>query len=168
MWAWQENREGAVGAGLCASPVRPWVGRAAQRWGRRPFLLIGFSALVLRGLLFAATGQPHLIVLIQILDGISAAVLGVLVPLTVADITRGSGHFNLAQGTTGCAMGIGASISTVLTGYIADNFIAVQEALRLTRDDVVTLARNSILASFLPETDKAHWLKKIDAYAAKH
>ena len=48
-------------------------------------------------------------------------------------------------------------------GYIVDNYVAVQAALRLTRDDMVTLARNSILASFLPETDKASWLEKIDA-----
>jgi len=32
------------------------------------------------------------------------------------------GHFNLAQGAIGCAMGIGAAISTTLTGYITDNF----------------------------------------------
>ncbi len=31
----------------------PWVGRMAQRWGRRPFLLAGFAALAIRGLLFA-------------------------------------------------------------------------------------------------------------------
>ncbi|MET1025825.1 MAG: MFS transporter [Dongiaceae bacterium] len=107
---------------LTVTIFSPWVGRAAERWGRRPFLVLGFAALVVRGFLFAATGQPHLLVMIQVLDGISAAVLGVLVPLTVADVTRGSGHFNLAQGTVGCAMGVGASISTVLSGYLADNF----------------------------------------------
>ncbi|HVJ34835.1 MAG TPA: MFS transporter [Terriglobia bacterium] len=107
---------------LTVTGLSPLVGRSAQRWGRRPFLMLGFAALAVRALLFSITLQPHLIVIFQVLDGVSAAILGVLVPLTVADVTRGSGHFNLAQGTVGCAMGIGASISTVLSGYITDTF----------------------------------------------
>jgi MFS family permease len=107
---------------LTVTVFSTWVGQAAQRWGRRPFLLLAFAALALRGLLLATTGEPYQIVLIQVLDGVSAAIVGVLVPLTVADITRGSGYFNLAQGTIGCAMGIGASISTLLSGYVADNY----------------------------------------------
>jgi MFS family permease len=126
-----------------------WVGRAAERWGRRPFLLLGFGALIIRGLLFAVTGEPYLIVAFQVLDGISAAVLGVLVPLTVADITRGSGHFNLAQGTTGCAMGIGASISTVLTGYIADNYGSYTAFIVLA---VVAAFGFTLVAFVMPET----------------
>jgi MFS family permease len=102
--------------------LSPWVGRMAHRWGRRPFLLLGFGALFIRGLLFAATAEPYLLVVIQVLDGVSAAALGVLVPLTIVDLTRERGHFNLAQGVVGCAMGIGAAISTTLTGYVSDNF----------------------------------------------
>lgn len=102
--------------------LSPFVGHFASRWGRRPLLIIGFAALAMRGLLFALVEDPQLLVLVQILDGASAAALGVLVPLTIADLTRGSGHFNLAQGAVGCAMGIGASISTTLAGYVADSF----------------------------------------------
>lgn len=96
--------------------LSPTVGRKSQQWGRRPILLIGFSALVIRAILFAAVTPSELIVLVQVLDGISAAALGVLVPLSIADITRDSGRFNLTQGLVGCAMGIGASISTTLAG----------------------------------------------------
>ncbi len=102
--------------------VSPWVGRGAHRWGRRPLLLVGFGALAIRGFLFATTSEPDLLVLIQVLDGISAATLGVLTPLTIVDLTSESGHFNLAQGTIGCAVGIGAAISTTLAGYITDKF----------------------------------------------
>ena len=59
----------------------PWVGRQAQRWGRRPLLLLGFAALPIRAILVASTADPYLLVAVQALDGISAAVLGVLVPL---------------------------------------------------------------------------------------
>jgi MFS family permease len=53
---------------------------------------------------------------------ISATILAVLVPLIIADVTRGTGHFNLAQGAVGSAVGIGASLSPVLAGYITDNY----------------------------------------------
>jgi hypothetical protein len=56
----------------------------------------------------------------QVLDGVSAATLGVLVPLVIADTTRGTGHFNLAQGAVGAAVGLGASLSTTGAGYVAD------------------------------------------------
>jgi sugar phosphate permease len=45
-----------------------------------------------------------------------------MIPLIVADIAFGSGHFNLAQGIVGTATGIGASLSNVLAGYVSDKF----------------------------------------------
>lgn len=100
--------------------MSPTVGRKAQEWGRRPILLIGFGALAIRGILFATVTDPYLIVAVQIFDGITAAVFAVMVPLIVADVAFGSGHFNLALGIIGTATGIGASLSTVLAGYITD------------------------------------------------
>jgi len=102
--------------------MSPSVGRKAQAWGRRPLLLIGFAALAIRGLLFATVHDPYLLVAVQAFDGITAAVFSVMVPLIVADIAFGSGHFNLAQGIVGTAVGIGASLSTVLAGYVSDKF----------------------------------------------
>lgn len=98
----------------------PSVGRKAQEWGRRPLLLLAFSALVIRGVLFATVHDPYLLVAVQVFDGITAAVFSVMVPLIVADVAFGSGHFNLAQGIVGTATGIGASLSTVLAGYVSD------------------------------------------------
>jgi predicted MFS family arabinose efflux permease len=100
----------------------PSVGRAAQRWGRRPLLLLGFAALAIRGLLFAIVKDPYVLVAVQLFDGVTAAVFSVMVPLIVADVAFGSGHFNLAQGIVGTAVGIGASLSTVLAGYVSDKF----------------------------------------------
>ena len=72
-------------------------------------------------MLFATVTDPYLLVAVQFFDGITAAVFGVLIPLIVADIAFGSGHFNLAQGVVGTATGIGASLSTVLAGYVSDH-----------------------------------------------
>lgn len=100
----------------------PWVGRAAQRWGRRPLLLLGFAALTIRGVLFATVSDPYLLVAVQVFDGVTAAVFSVMIPLIVADVAFGRGRFNLAQGIVGTATGIGASLSTVLAGYVSDRF----------------------------------------------
>ena len=100
----------------------PSVGRKAQQWGRRPLLLLGFAALAIRGVLFATVSDPYLLVAVQVFDGITAAVFSVMIPLIVADVAFGSGHFNLAQGIIGTATGIGASLSTVLAGYVSDKF----------------------------------------------
>src|SRR5436305_848852 len=102
--------------------MSPSVGRLAQQWGRRPLLLLGFAALAVRGLLFATVYDPYLLVAVQAFDGITAAVFSVMVPLIVADIAFGTGHFNLAQGIIGTATGIGASLSTVVAGYVSDKF----------------------------------------------
>jgi adenosine deaminase len=51
-------------------------------------------------------------------------------------------------------------------GYLLENYLAVQEALALTRDELTLLARNSIEASFLAPADKHRWLEAIEAYAA--
>jgi MFS family permease len=105
---------------LVVALIAPWVGRQAQIRGRRPLLLLGFSALAIRGLLFAIFTDPTMVVAVQLLDGISAAVLGVMVPLIVADITRGTGRFNSSLGVVGMAAGGGAAVSTTLAGAMTD------------------------------------------------
>ena len=99
--------------------IAPWAGRQAHSRGRRPLLLIGFGALPIRALLFTWTANPLLLAGVQVLDGISGATLGVLTALVVADLTNGTGRFNLAQGIIGAASGAGASLSTTLSGVLA-------------------------------------------------
>jgi predicted MFS family arabinose efflux permease len=111
-----------VGPQILVAIFSPSVGRLAQSLGRRPLLLLAFAALPLRGLLFAIVVNPYLLVVIQLLDGITAAIFAVLVPLVIADLTRGTGHFNLGQGIVGTTVGIGASVSTTYAGYLSDHF----------------------------------------------
>ena len=99
--------------------MAPWTGRRANMWGRRPLLLIGFAALPIRALVFAWTTDPAILIVAQVLDGVSGTMLGVLTALIVADLTAGTGRFNLAQGFIGTISGIGASLSTTLSGLVA-------------------------------------------------
>jgi MFS family permease len=102
--------------------LSPWVGRQAQSWGRRPVLIIGFAALPVRALLFAGVSSPYLLVPVQMLDGISAAVFGVMLPLIAADVAGGKGRYNLCIGFFGLAAGVGATLSTAIAGFAADRF----------------------------------------------
>jgi predicted MFS family arabinose efflux permease len=134
---------------LVVAGLSPWVGRRAQIWGRRPLLLIGFAALPLRGLLFATVTDPSLLVAVQLLDGVTASVFGVMVPLIVADLTRGTGRFNVGQGIVGTTTGIGASLSTTFAGYTSDHFGSQSAFLGLAAVAALGLAAVWLL---LPET----------------
>jgi MFS family permease len=107
---------------IITAALAPWVGRLAQRIGRRPVLIAGFSAVPIRGLLLAVSPGALPLVLFQALDGISAAVFGLMLPLIAADLTRRTGYLNLTIGWFGLASGLGATFSTVIAGWIADNF----------------------------------------------
>lgn len=134
---------------IIVAAVSPWVGHHAQIWGRRPFLLVAFAALLLRALLFATVTDPAFVLAVQVLDGITASALGIMVPLMVADITRGTGRFNLAQGIVGTAVGIGASISPTLSGYLTDYFSSSVAFLGLAAIAALGLAGVWLL---MPET----------------
>jgi MFS family permease len=137
---------------IVVAALSPWIGERAQAWGRRPLLLIGFAALPLRGLLFAVVGNPLLLVAVQLLDGVTAAAFAVLVPLIVADLTRGTGHFNLGQGIVGTFVGIGASISATLAGLISDRFGSPWAFAGLA---VIALAGFAAVGLLMPETRPA-------------
>jgi adenosine deaminase len=51
-------------------------------------------------------------------------------------------------------------------GYLAENYRAVYDALALSPGDLVTLARNSIEASFLAPDEKSRWFERIEDVAA--
>jgi MFS family permease len=105
---------------LLAAWLSPRLGSYAQVHNRRRLLLIGFAMLPIRALLFGAEGHPLVVAVFQMLDGVTAAVLGVMVPLVVADITHGGGRFNLAIGIVGLASGIGGALSTAAGGMLSD------------------------------------------------
>src|SRR5258706_6394694 len=93
-----------------------WSRISARQWGRKPLLLIAFGVLPVRGVLYTLTDSAPSLVAIQILDGIGAAIFGVVSVLVIADLTKGSGRFNLTLGAVTTAVGIGAALSQSVAG----------------------------------------------------
>jgi len=99
------------------------VGQACARGiGRRPIFLVALAVLPVRGLLFTFFSNPFSVVAIQLLDGVAAGIFGVISVLIAADLMRGTGRFNLAQGLTALCTGIGAALSNAVSGYIVQWF----------------------------------------------
>jgi predicted MFS family arabinose efflux permease len=139
-----------------ATLIAPWIGGAAQRFGRRPLLLAGFLVLPVRGLLLAAQPDTIALAAMQALDGVSAAVLGIMVPLIAADVTRRTGYLNLAISSIGLAASIGATFSTTLAGLAADRFGISAALLGLA---MAGFAATCLVWLALPETRPARRAK---------
>ncbi len=107
---------------VITAALASWMARRADIWGRKPLLLAAFVALALRVTLFTVVPGPLWLLPVQALSGVDAVVIGILGPLIIADVTAGSGRYNLAQGAVGMATGIGAALSTTATGFIAQWF----------------------------------------------
>jgi MFS family permease len=107
-----------VAAQLVMVPVAMLVGAKADIWGRKPLFLAGFLILPLRGALYTLSDNPYWLVGVQTLDGVGAGIFGALFPLVVADLTRGTGRFNVSQGAITTAIGIGGALSTSFAGVI--------------------------------------------------
>jgi len=123
-----QGKSELIVAGLVIVPqvitaaLASWMARRADIWGRKPLLLAAFVALALRLALFTVAPGPLWLLPMQALSGIDAVVIGILGPLIIADVTAGSGRYNLAQGAAGMATGIGAALSTTAIGYITQWF----------------------------------------------
>ena len=107
-----------VGAQVVMVPMAALVGAKADAWGRKRLFLAGFAVLGLRGLLYTVSDSPFWLLTVQTMDGVGAGLFGALFPLIVADLTRGTGHYNVSLGAIATAQGIGASLSNAVAGLI--------------------------------------------------
>lgn len=148
-WAIPMIAASIVGPQVVVALCSPLVSKLARTLGRRPLLLAALAVLPVRGALFAVVTDPRILVTVQLLDGVTAAVFAVLVPLVIADVTRGTGRFNLGQGIVGTAIGIGASMSPTWAGYLTDRYSSQTAFLGLTAVSVLALV---VAWLVMPET----------------
>jgi MFS family permease len=107
-----------VAAQIVMVPMAMLVGAKADVWGRKPLFLTALSVLTIRGCLYPLSDNPYWLVGVQLLDGVGAGIYGAIFPVIVADLMRGTGRFNVAQGAIITAQGIGAALSTTLAGFV--------------------------------------------------
>jgi MFS family permease len=126
-------------------PIALLVGRKADVWGRKPLFLAGFAILPIRAVLYTFSDNSFWLIGVQILDGVGAGIFGALTPLVIADIMRGTGRYNLAQGAISTMVGIGGSLS----GVIVDHFGYTVTFLAL---GAAALVATTVFAVAMPET----------------
>jgi MFS family permease len=134
---------------LVVTFLASWAGRKAGTWGRKPLLLIAFGVLPVRAVLYTLTENTGALVAIQILDGVAAAIFGVVSLLVIADLTQGSGRFNLTLGSISMAVCIGGSLSQAIAGSIVHHAGSNAGFLFLA---AVAAAAFGILYFCMPET----------------
>ena len=133
-------------------PIAVLVGRRADFWGRRPIFLIAFAVLPIRAALYILSNNAFWLIGVQLLDGVGAGIYGALTPLVIADIMRGSGRYNLAQGAVATTMGIGASVSGLAAGLAVDHFGYSVSFLAFSAAAAVAFL---VFFGFMPETRDA-------------
>ncbi|MCQ8240401.1 MFS transporter [Rhizosaccharibacter radicis] len=90
--------------------------------GRKPLFLLAFALLPVRAGLLAVVHASWGVIAIEALDGISGGIFAVLATVIAADITRGTGRFNVMQGLAALAVGLGGSLSNIGGGYATEWF----------------------------------------------
>lgn len=91
--------------------VRPFLGRALDRWGRRPFLLAGLVGYLAAVLAFAFASSVWMLTVARFVQGIGSAFLWLTAYTMVADLAAATGrglNFGLIDESTNRGMIIGA------------------------------------------------------------
>jgi MFS family permease len=138
-----------------AALLSPWVGYHSERFGRKHLLLAGFVIEIARALLFAGFRDYWVLVVGQVLSGISAATVTVLTVLVIADLTTGTGRFNLVQGFIATVIAIASSISTGATGYVFQRLGQLNGFAILAG---AAIAAAGLLWTAMPETKPGKYL----------
>jgi MFS family permease len=138
-----------VAAQLVMIPVAILTGKLADPWGRKPLFLLGFAVLALRGILYTLGKGAAYLIAVQSIDGVGAAIFGVLWVIIISDLARGTGRFNLLQGAIQAALGLGAFLSNLLAGFVVKSLGHNAGFLGLAGIASIGLV---FFALFMPET----------------
>lgn len=122
-----------------------------QGIGRKVLFIAGLITLPLRCALIIGwkdSGNGFLLST-QILDGIGGGFFGLLHPYLVADITFGTGRFNLIMGLTASCFGLGGTLSNFLGQMVVEKFGHI---VSLAGSFFISFIPIVIFTLFMPET----------------
>ncbi len=103
----------------------------------------------MRAVLYTLSDDAVWLIGVQLLDGVGAGIFGAITPLVVADLMRGTGRYNVAQGAVATVQGIGASLSGMVAGILVDHL--GYSAVFLTSGAVACTALAALFLA-MPET----------------
>jgi MFS family permease len=112
----------AIGIAVAQAVAIPAAWLAGRDWPDAAILAVGFAATAGRAFAFALASNQIILIGAQALDGVTAGVIAVAPILAIASLAGGSGRFTLCAGLLATAIGIGASASDAVGGYLAQVF----------------------------------------------
>jgi MFS family permease len=148
-WATALTSACIIGAQAVMIPTAVVAGWKADSWGRKPLFLAAFAVLPVRAALYTVSDSTSWLLGVQLLDGVSGGIFMALLPLLVADITRGTGRYNVALSAVITMQAIGGALSGLASGLIVDHFGYSASFLTLSFTAAVACV---VFALLMPET----------------
>lgn len=111
--------------------IRPFLGRILDRWGRRPFYLIGLASYCVAMVLFAFANTTFLLTFARFIQGIGQAFLWLSIFTMVADISliTGRGHdFGFVDEATNRGGLIGTTLGILVYFFLLNMGVTTQIA----------------------------------------
>lgn len=102
-------------------PLAYLAGRWGDRWGRKPTMALAFGMLPLRCAMAALCTDPQALLALQVMDGISSGIYGVLIATMCADLVGTQGRFNTLMGMATTALALGAVAGPWFSGLLVEN-----------------------------------------------
>lgn len=154
---------GAILLAQATMTFATWLGNyfTGRGIGRKVLFMAGLVTLPIRCALiiyWKDAGNAFLLST-QILDGLGGGFFGLLHPYLVADITFGSGRFNLIMGLTASCFGLGGTMSNFLGQMVVEKMGHIAS---LTGSLAISIIPIAVFAIFMPETMNTRGNKKTD------
>ena len=109
----------AAQLGMLAASIL--VGKRGDALGHRLLMAVGFAALPAQAVLTVLSSEPSWLVAVQAFGGFGTGLFAALTPIWLAEATRGSGRYNLAQGVMATMRGLGATSSGLLSELMVEH-----------------------------------------------
>ena len=129
--------------------------RYAERHGLGVLFGVALIALPIRGLIAGLWVDAWNIIPVQVLDGVGAGILGVVVPGLCVRVLQGTGHVNLGLGLVLTAQALGASLSSTYAGVVAQRIDYNAAFLALAAAPAVGILIFAIALAELPRLRRA-------------